>query len=189
MQPTQNSRNDGMLIFRKFIFHLFSFVFFLYFIFYIYFAYFVGYTWRDLLYNLFVIKQSKEEKCYYSSLTNIIIILRLILKLGLPPSYFWFAIISIYIDWIIILIFFSLQKIMPFILISLIINHSIIFILIIILTIIILPFILFKITNLKKLIAYSSINQIGWILLIILISPKIWLSFYLQVNQLLFLHP
>jgi NADH:ubiquinone oxidoreductase subunit 2 (subunit N) len=50
---------------------------------------------------------------------------------------------------------------MPFILISLIINHSIIFILIIILTIIILPFILFKITNLKKLIAYSSINQIG----------------------------
>jgi len=35
----------------------------------------------------------------------------------------------------------------------------------------------YKITNLKKLIVYSSINQIGWILFIIIISSKIWLTY------------
>jgi len=103
----------------------------------------------------------------------------LLLKLGLPPFHFWFPIISIYIDWYIITILFSIQKIIPFIIISFINYHSFYFIIIIILTIIIPPIIIFKITNLKKLIAYSSINQIGWILFIIIISPKIWLIYLL----------
>jgi len=42
---------------------------------------------------------------------NIIIIIGLLLKLGLPPFHFWFPIISIYIDWYIITILFSIQKI------------------------------------------------------------------------------
>jgi len=33
----------------------------------------------------------------------------------------------------------------------------------------------FKIINLKKIIAYSSINQMEWILFIITVFPKIWL--------------
>jgi len=120
---------------------------------------------------------------YYSSFINQIIILSLLIKLGIPPLHFWLPIISIYIDWIIILILFSIQKIIPFIIISLIINNIIIITIIIILRIIIPPFIIFKINNLKKLISYSSINQIGWILLVIIISPKLWLS-YLIIYRL-----
>jgi len=94
---------------------------------------------------------------YYSSFINQIIILSLLIKLGIPPLHFWLPIISIYIDWIIILILFSIQKIIPFIIISLIINNIIIITIIIILRIIIPPFIIFKINNLKKLISYSSL--------------------------------
>jgi len=111
------------------------------------------------------------------SLINLIIIIGLLIKLGLPPFHFWFPIISIYIDWNIILILFSIQKIIPFIIISLINLHSFYFIIIITLTIIIPPIIIFKIINLKKLIAYSSINQIGWMLFIIIVSSKIWLIY------------
>jgi len=119
---------------------------------------------------------------YYSSSINQIIIISLLVKLGLPPLHFWLPIISIYIDWIIILILFSIQKIIPFIIIALIISNLIIITVLIILRIIIPPFIILKINNIKKLISYSSINQIGWILLIIIISPKLWFIYLLTYS-------
>jgi len=94
-----------------------------------------------------------------------------------PPLHFWLPLISIYINWTIILVFFSIQKIIPFIFISLIKSHSVIPLFVILIRVLIPPFIIFKITNLKKIMAYSSINQIGWIYLIILISSKLWLIY------------
>jgi NADH:ubiquinone oxidoreductase subunit 2 (subunit N) len=111
-----------------------------------------------------------------NSLIYIIIILRLILKLDLSPLHFWFPIISIYIDWTRRIILFSIQKIIPFIFISLIYCHLFIYVLIILFIITISPFVISKITNLGKLLVYSSISQTGWILFIIIISSKIWLT-------------
>jgi len=92
------------------------------------------------------------------------IILKLILKLGLSFLHFWFPIISIYINWNIILIFYSKNYLIYFhyinflSLVYIYINYS--------LNNNYLTFIIFKITNIKQLIAYLFINQKEWILFI-----------------------
>lgn len=46
------------------------------------------------------------------------------------------------------------------------------------------PIIIINLTNLKKLLTYSSINQLGWILILIYLKNIIWLS-YLTIYTLI----
>jgi len=114
-----------------------------------------------------------------NNLFNFLIILSLILKLSLPPFHFWLPIISIYIPWNILFILLTLQKIIPFYIISLI-KINIIFIYFnIILCSILPPFIILNLTNFKILISYSSINQARWIILLITLKNIIWIKYFI----------
>lgn len=83
----------------------------------------------------------------------------------------------------------TLQKIIPFYLISILHIEKFILIIIIILCSIIPPYILFKWNNFKIIISYSSINQSRWIILLIYFKNIIWLkyfSFYRIIILILF---
>lgn len=110
---------------------------------------------------------------------SILIISSLIIKLRIPPFHFWLPLIAKYLPWNILLIIITIQKIIPFYIISFIIINKILFYLIIILSSIIPPFIIFSITNFKTLIRYSSINHSSWIILLIYIKSFIWIKYFI----------
>lgn len=120
-------------------------------------------------------------------------IISLFIKLGIPPFHYWIPLLSIYLNWDLLIIFLSLQKIIPFYIISFLINFNnnlfinIFIIISIIFCIIIPPIKIINIYNFKKLFIYSSINQSRWIILLIYFSNIIWLIYFLFYSLFLFI--
>lgn len=112
---------------------------------------------------------------------NLIIIINSILltKIGAAPFHFWFPEIMEGIRWINRIIILTWQKIAP-ILILMVNIRSIKFITIIIIASIIIGGILgLNQTNLRKIIAYSSINHIGWIISSFILNFNLWLIYFI----------
>lgn len=112
---------------------------------------------------------------YYNSF-NITIISSLILKSGIAPLHFWFPNVIEGINWINSLILITWQKLAPLILISYLIIKFI------------TPIILISIitralgginqTSLRKIMAFSSINHLRWIIACILYREILWLNYF-----------
>nr|AMW68060.1 NADH dehydrogenase subunit 2 [Oliarces clara] len=108
---------------------------------------------------------------------NLILNSALLLKMGAAPFHFWFPKVMEGLNWFLSIIIMTWQKIAPMILIS----YSISFIFISI--IIILSIFIGSIgglnqISLRKLMAYSSINHIGWLLSSLLISNFYWFIYF-----------
>lgn len=109
---------------------------------------------------------------------NIIFSSCFIIKIGIAPFHFWFPIVIEGLNWINNLILITWQKIAPIILISYCININF-FIFSIIISIIIGRINGLNQTSLRKLLAYSSINHLGWMLAGFLNNQNIWIIYFL----------
>lgn len=107
---------------------------------------------------------------------NLFISSTLILKLGAAPFQSWFVSITEGLSWRKCFILITWQKLAPLFLTFYIINHPLIS-LCCILSILIGAIFALNQTSLKKILAYSSINHLGWLLSSIIIS-KIFFAFY-----------
>lgn len=103
----------------------------------------------------------------------------LILKIGRAPLHFWIPLLTPHLNWFLITIFFTIQKIIPITILTLTKPHSLLLTICSFSCIVIPPFIILNSTKFKKLLAYSSINQIGWIILIIFLNPKFWINYFI----------
>nr|YP_009735114.1 NADH dehydrogenase subunit 2 [Acropyga fuhrmanni]QBG38600.1 NADH dehydrogenase subunit 2 [Acropyga fuhrmanni] len=103
--------------------------------------------------------------------------LSLMIKLGIPPFHLWMTLISNYMNWKIIMIFLTIQKIIPFYLISMIETKFLIFNYLIMSSIMISTYKMINLLNLKMLLTYSSINQTGWMLFLIYLKNLFWLIY------------
>lgn len=111
---------------------------------------------------------------------NLLLILNsaLLTKIGSAPFHYWFPEVMEGLNWVNCLILLTWQKIAPIILlINNFLNKNFIF-LVIAACLIIRTLIRFNQISLRKILAYSSINHIGWILSSILISKSIWLIYF-----------
>lgn len=114
---------------------------------------------------------------------NLIINSTLILKIGAAPFHFWFPGVIEGLTWINNLILITWQKIAPLILISYCIYTNF-FVIIIILSVLIGSLGGLNQTSLRKIIAFSSINHLGWMLAAILVSENLW-RFYFCIYSFL----
>nr|ASY95844.1 NADH dehydrogenase subunit 2 [Atta opaciceps] len=104
----------------------------------------------------------------------------LLIKLSIPPFHFWFPLISKFLPYNMLLTLTTIQKIIPFYIMSLIkLNNFFIIYFILILCSIIPPFLSLNITNFKMIIAYSSINQSSWMILMIYMKTLSWLMYFI----------
>lgn len=110
-------------------------------------------------------------------LTNITIV-ALLIKLRIPPFHTWIIIIAKYLPLDTLFFIISIQKIIPFYILTQIRFRPLILYISLFLCAIIPPFIILNLTNLKSLFAYSSINQAGWLLIIIFIKDTIWIKYF-----------
>lgn len=108
----------------------------------------------------------------------IIINSSLLLKMGAAPFHFWFPEIIEGISWINSLVLITWQKIAPIILLSYTIKYSNYIIIIIIISTLVGSLGGLNQTRLRKIIAYSSINHLGWILRSFLYRNILWIIYF-----------
>nr|YP_010329954.1 NADH dehydrogenase subunit 2 [Nyctemera adversata]UNP54869.1 NADH dehydrogenase subunit 2 [Nyctemera adversata]WIL07535.1 NADH dehydrogenase subunit 2 [Nyctemera adversata] len=107
----------------------------------------------------------------------------MLMKMGSAPFHFWFPNITDGLNWLNNFILMTWQKITPMIILSYYFNKNFILI-IIILNVIVGAIGGINQTSLRKLMVFSSINNLGWMLFSIMISENLWL-FYLLVYSFL----
>lgn len=115
----------------------------------------------------------------FNKILFIIINSALIIKLGAAPFHFWFPEIIEGINWINRLILITWQKIAPIVILSYTIKNNQFILLIIIISTFIGRIGGLNQINIRKIIAYSSINHIGWILRTFLINEILWISYFI----------
>nr|YP_010326111.1 NADH dehydrogenase subunit 2 [Pareuchaetes insulata]UNP49238.1 NADH dehydrogenase subunit 2 [Pareuchaetes insulata] len=107
----------------------------------------------------------------------------MLMKMGAAPFHFWFPNIVEGLNWLNNFILMTWQKITPMIILSYYFNKNFIFFTII-LNVIIGAIGGFNQTSLRKIMAFSSINNLGWMLFAIIIAENLWL-FYLMTYSFL----
>nr|YP_010321819.1 NADH dehydrogenase subunit 2 [Stenochironomus zhengi]UKO33046.1 NADH dehydrogenase subunit 2 [Stenochironomus zhengi] len=116
---------------------------------------------------------------YYFNLLNFFIFLTLLMKIGSAPFHIWFIQVSSKLNWQNNFILMTWQKIAPLILISYCHLNFFIFSLLSLYSIFIGTMGGLNQICLRKLMAYSSINHLGWILLNIMINMNNFKLYFL----------
>nr|YP_009355889.1 NADH dehydrogenase subunit 2 [Papilio dardanus]APC61731.1 NADH dehydrogenase subunit 2 [Papilio dardanus] len=107
----------------------------------------------------------------------------MLMKMGSAPFHFWFPNIIEGLSWFNCFILMTWQKISPMIILSYYMNNNFLMMIMILNAIIgILGGI--NQTSLRKLMAFSSINNLGWMLATLMISENLWM-FYLILYSFL----
>nr|YP_009383514.1 NADH dehydrogenase subunit 2 [Helicana wuana]APL97764.1 NADH dehydrogenase subunit 2 [Helicana wuana] len=124
----------------------------------------------------------------FSSFSMLSILLALLLKLGGAPFHFWFPQVMEGLKWPQVFILSTIQKFAPMTLMSyLMINEVLIKITIFsaILSALIGSLSGLNLTLLRKIIAFSSINHLSWMLIAISISDTSWLFYFFVYSFIL----
>nr|YP_008854831.1 NADH dehydrogenase subunit 2 [Cherax glaber]AHA59412.1 NADH dehydrogenase subunit 2 [Cherax glaber] len=119
----------------------------------------------------------------YPSFIPLIISLALLLKLGAAPFHFWFPQVMEGLNWIQVIILMTIQKLAPMFLMSylsmgLFTNTSIF--ISAMSSAIIGALGGMNQTSLRKILSYSSINHMSWMLIAMLISETSWMIYFLM---------
>nr|YP_009712031.1 NADH dehydrogenase subunit 2 [Hasora badra]QGG43657.1 NADH dehydrogenase subunit 2 [Hasora badra] len=113
-----------------------------------------------------------------NNLFSILINSSMLMKMGSAPFHFWFPNIIEGLSWLNCFILMSWQKITPMILLSYYMNKNFLFIIMIMNTIIGAIGGINQV-SLRKLMSFSSINNLGWMMASILISQNLFMVYFI----------
>uniref|UniRef100_A0AAU7BA00 NADH-ubiquinone oxidoreductase chain 2 n=1 Tax=Micropathus cavernicola TaxID=3073456 RepID=A0AAU7BA00_9ORTH len=108
----------------------------------------------------------------------ILISFTLMLKMGAAPFHFWFPGVMEGLNWFNCFILLTWQKIAPLMLLSYLIKMSLIIPFIILSSVMIGSIGGLNQTSLKKIMAYSSINHIGWMIAAMITGENLWMIYF-----------
>nr|YP_009379706.1 NADH dehydrogenase subunit 2 [Nemoura nankinensis]ARQ82446.1 NADH dehydrogenase subunit 2 [Nemoura nankinensis] len=121
-----------------------------------------------------------------STILNTLISSSLLLKMGAAPFHFWFPGVMGGLNWMNGLMLLTWQKIAPLMLISYTFSLNVFFSLIIVLSVLIGSLGGLNQTSIRKILAYSSINHLGWLLAAMAAGESIWGLYFLVYTFLSF---
>nr|YP_009045182.1 NADH dehydrogenase subunit 2 [Athyma selenophora]AHA03533.1 NADH dehydrogenase subunit 2 [Athyma selenophora] len=127
----------------------------------------------SILLSLFLMKNF-----FFNNFFSIIINSSLLMKMGSTPFHFWFPNIMEGLSWFNCFILMTWQKITPMILLSYYFNLNFLYF-IMIFNVLIGAMGSFNQTSLRKLMAFSSINNLGWMISSMIISENLWLIYFI----------
>nr|UJI65713.1 NADH dehydrogenase subunit 2 [Glossina brevipalpis] len=133
-----------------------------------------------LLFSVIIMLMNFDNNNNLYMFTSSMIMLSLLLKSGSAPFHFWFPNVMEGLSWMNSLLLMTWQKIAPLMLIS----YSMTNILIIsmILSALFGAFGGLNQTSLRKLLAYSSINHLGWMLSSMYMNSMIWMLYFMMYS-------
>nr|QBF01202.1 NADH dehydrogenase subunit 2 [Stegana sp. 1434 JL-2019] len=133
---------------------------------------------------LMMMKNNINYEINFSYL-SMIILSSLLLKSGAAPFHFWFPNIMEGLSWMNCLLLMTWQKIAPLMLISHV-NIKLFLFMSIILSVMIGSLGGLNQSSMRKLMAFSSINHLGWMLMALNSNETIWLIYFLMYSFLSF---
>nr|YP_009485604.1 NADH dehydrogenase subunit 2 [Acanthaspis cincticrus]ASK05194.1 NADH dehydrogenase subunit 2 [Acanthaspis cincticrus]AVZ00740.1 NADH dehydrogenase subunit 2 [Acanthaspis cincticrus] len=122
--------------------------------------------------SLITMSQFVIDYFFYSTL-----MFSMFIKLGVPPFHFWFPEILDKMSWIDCMILMTWQKIAPLSILSLVSDKSNMLPVIIILSTITGAIGGLNQTSLRKIMGYSSINHMGWMIACMKFSNELWMKY------------
>nr|YP_009744375.1 NADH dehydrogenase subunit 2 [Oxyopes hupingensis]QIE13329.1 NADH dehydrogenase subunit 2 [Oxyopes hupingensis] len=105
-------------------------------------------------------------------------------KIGAGPFFFWFPSICNGISWMSCFVLMCLQKIIPFILLTLFLSFCLFFVIIV--SLFFGVFGSFNQKDLKQLIAYSSVYHLGWMMMSMMSLNMFWMVYLIFYMMLIF---
>nr|AVN68035.1 NADH dehydrogenase subunit 2 [Ectobiidae sp. BB] len=114
-----------------------------------------------------------------STTSSMILTTPLLLKGGAAPFHWWFPSVMEGLTWSNCFILMTLQKIAPLILISYSLKLSMFYITIIFLSVIVGSIGGYNQISIRKILTYSSINHMGWMLAAMLLGENLWLMYFM----------
>nr|AMB63365.1 NADH dehydrogenase subunit 2 [Polyura schreiber] len=121
---------------------------------------------------------------FFNNIFSIMINSTLLMKMGSVPFHFWFPNIIEGLSWFNSFILMTWQKISPMILMSYYFNMNFLMI-IMIFNVLIGAIGGFNQTSIRKLMAFSSINNLGWMISALMISENLWMLYFLLYSFLI----
>nr|YP_010166608.1 NADH dehydrogenase subunit 2 [Hydroporus planus]ANJ70239.1 NADH dehydrogenase subunit 2 [Hydroporus planus]QRV62699.1 NADH dehydrogenase subunit 2 [Hydroporus planus] len=130
---------------------------------------------------IMLISKSKmiNEMFFFNKTLMMIMNSTILLKLGAAPFHFWFPEIIEGLNWMNSLILMTWQKIAPMMILSYTMKINYFIYMIIIMSTLIGSIGGLNQTSLRKILAYSSINHIGWMLTSFLMNEIIWIIYFM----------
>nr|AOY39746.1 NADH dehydrogenase subunit 2 [Hylastes opacus] len=135
-----------------------------------------------LLFSIIIFTNSEAFSSYNKSMTEIfslILTSSLLLKMGAAPLHFWLPEVASGLSWNLLFILLTWQKLAPMILLINTINNMNFMYTIIIFSSMIGSLLGLNQICLRKMMAYSSINHMGWMISALLISYNTWLMYFI----------
>nr|YP_002808496.1 NADH dehydrogenase subunit 2 [Scylla tranquebarica]ACO07203.1 NADH dehydrogenase subunit 2 [Scylla tranquebarica] len=129
-----------------------------------------------------ILVMSSSMYMFSNNFSYILITLSLLLKLGAAPLHFWFPQVIEGLTWPQAFILLTIQKLAPMFLISyLTYSSNLIFLIMFaaILSSLIGALGGLNVTKLRKLMAFSSINHMSWMLIAMTVNDMMWLTYFL----------
>nr|QJF72873.1 NADH dehydrogenase subunit 2 [Nephus sp. 1 EL-2020] len=132
-----------------------------------------------VLFSILMISIMNENLSILEMPLSLILSSALLTKLGAAPFHFWFPEIIEGLNWMNSFILLTWQKIAPFVLLSYSFLEINFLWMIIFLSMAISGIMIWNQTSMKKIMAYSSINHIGWMLSILFFNQFLWMNYFL----------
>nr|YP_010312074.1 NADH dehydrogenase subunit 2 [Creophilus maxillosus]ULF02560.1 NADH dehydrogenase subunit 2 [Creophilus maxillosus] len=132
-----------------------------------------------LLFSIIIL--SNDIILIHSLKNNMVLILNsaLLTKIGAAPFHFWFPEVIEGLSWLNCLILLTWQKLAPMVLLLYNMNFPVFFSMIIIFSMLISGIMGLNQTSIRKILAYSSINHIGWMISSMFTLETIWFYYFL----------
>nr|YP_009743979.1 NADH dehydrogenase subunit 2 [Adhemarius dariensis]QIE12753.1 NADH dehydrogenase subunit 2 [Adhemarius dariensis] len=131
-----------------------------------------------------LIKMTLMKNFEMNNFISVMINSSLLMKMGAVPFHFWFPNISEGLSWVNNFILMTWQKITPMILLSYYFNEYFLYY-IIMLNVMIGALGGINQTSLRKLMAFSSINNLGWMIFSMMISENLWMLYFMMYSFLI----
>nr|ASY97963.1 NADH dehydrogenase subunit 2 [Spilomantis occipitalis] len=130
---------------------------------------------------MILLKTSMIEMFYLSknSMWNNLLMTPLLLKIACAPFHWWLPAMIEGLSWINCFIILSVQKIAPMMLISYLLSNNTFIQIMIISTAFIGAIGGFNQISLRKILAYSSINHIGWMITMMIMGINLWWMYFI----------
>nr|YP_009422170.1 NADH dehydrogenase subunit 2 [Reduvius tenebrosus]AGO28013.1 NADH dehydrogenase subunit 2 [Reduvius tenebrosus] len=112
-----------------------------------------------------------------SELFNLMLLLSMMIKLGIPPFHFWFPEILEKMSWVNSTILMTWQKAGPLIIMSHIVDVSKLLPPVICITVIVGAIGGLNQTSIRKIMGYSSINHMGWMIASMKFHNEFWIKY------------
>nr|YP_010554568.1 NADH dehydrogenase subunit 2 [Tachycines shuangcha]UYO78926.1 NADH dehydrogenase subunit 2 [Tachycines shuangcha] len=138
-----------------------------------------------LLFSIILLHLSTSMMMFImNDLFNMLISSTLLLKMGAAPLHFWFPGVMEGLSWMNCIILMIWQKIAPLMLLSYLMKINTFMIIIIISSVMIGSIGGLNQTSMRKIMAYSSINHLGWMIAAMISGENLWMMYFIIYSML-----